>query len=376
MRIINKIIISLFKKIIKKNKFIKDELINYLNNEYFDELKKVVKTKENEIKKQEFHDEEKIINFNNVKSGDVVVAKLLNPGDKEEENAHLYRPFFIVGRSKKKLHGLYCTTKKKNGNEYFPLCFCGSDKTTYLNCSRIISVSIDEFIHPSKYKVKSNDARNIIKKMLHYKHNYNEIDFKAFFNKITFNSIVLYDNNLYKISGIEKNGYKAYPLSLSKGYNNISEHVIILGKKYVINESKEVILKPDKITLISDELDLHTYEEESKIKQKRDANKVGDKKVKSYRYGDVLSIKNSKNKIIYITESNKKVYYVTYSDIDFFKGISRINKSDVIACYDHLSDEEKEKLTNNINRAFESKKGDFTYLDLDKIIPTITMKKN
>lgn len=367
LEIINKIILFFFKKILKKNKNIKNEVINYLKEESFDELKKVVENKENERVQEELNKEKKI-DFANVKPGDVVLAKWLHPGEKEEDNIHLYRPFFVVGRSKKNLNGIYCTTKLRKSNEFFSLVFSGSKKTTYLDCSKIIQLSIDDFDCKAKFAVHSDDAKKVIKKMLNYRQCYNQIDFKTFFKKITFSSIVLCNNKFYKISGITEDGYKAYPLYKINGYNNISKYVNIFGKKYIIKEDEKAVLKPADITVITDEVDYHVYEEEAKMKQKRNSDKTGDKLVKKYRYGDVLSIKNTKNKIIYVTESNKKIYYVTHDDIDLFKGIQRIDKNCVNAYYDHLSSEEIKRLSQKLNKVFEMGNDDFTYVDLDKII--------
>lgn len=298
--------------------------------------------------------EEKQQKFMGIKAGDVVIAKYPDSG-KNKNNVYLYQPFFIVGRSAKYLHAIYCTTKTRHNKGYYPISFDGSNKITYLDCTKIINLSIDEFKWPSKYKVCPCDAKKVIKKMLNYSQIYNQIDFKEFFNEIKIGNIVLCDNKFYVISGFSENGYEAR--LLRKKRNNESKSTVIFGKKYVIAEGEKHVLKSDKIMVITDDIVFRLYD------------------VKSYQYADVLSIKGSKNKIIYITKSNKKIYYVTYDDIDFFRGISRIDKTNVITKYSRLSDYEIEKLTKKISMFLGLEKERFTDKNLNELIFPLTLRK-
>ncbi len=324
-------------------------MINYLNDKYFDELSKAVNDKKDEIDKKNFGSEKKKYDFCKVKPGDVIIAKSLNPGEKEEDNIHLYRPFFVVGKTKRKIQGIYCTTKKYTSDEYLPLTFINASKVTYLDCSRIRQIHFDDFKMISKYKINTDEAKKIINKIINYTHNYNQIDFNSFFKKITFNSIVLYGKELYKISGVTKNGYEAHPLK--QIYNNgASKYINIFGKKYEVDEEEKMVLNPDKIIVITDEPVFSKNEESEEVKKNKSLFESGDKNVENYQYGDILSINCSKSKIIYLAESKKYVYYVSMDDIDFFRGISRIDKNNVVAYYDHLKDEEKNKLAVKIDK--------------------------
>ena len=76
---------------------------------------------------------------------------------------------------------------------------------------------------------------------------------------------------------------------------------------------------------------------------------------KKYKFGDILSLKKSKEKIIYVSEYNDKLYYLTMSNLELFTGISRRNLNDIQDKYGFISEQDKKRLLMKIEIMLNSK---------------------
>lgn len=79
----------------------------------------------------------------------------------------------------------------------------------------------------------------------------------------------------------------------------------------------------------------------------------------SFKFGDILSLKDTKEKLIFICKRKKQIYTCSFSGMEIFSGMRKINKDLVLGKYDELLETDKKVLLDRLDRA----------LNLDKYIP-------
>ena len=94
-----------------------------------------------------------------------------------------------------------------------------------------------------------------------------------------------------------------------------------------------------------------------------------------YKFGDVLSLRNSKNKIIYLTSFNKQIYYITDEQLELYTGMRFVHESEINGFYRKLSDKEFSRLINVLNKPLNLEKIKFVPDDVKNDIKNNISRK-
>lgn len=169
--------------------------------------------------------------------------------------------------------------------------------------------------------------------------------------------------HLYFVVDRNDNVLEVMPVIRTNEKASRKKHTIIrktsdYGADYVkFDEIKKIIIKED----FNIEYYL-TIDDRSRIIKlhKKFLNRKNKPKSKiSYEFGDVLSLHNTSEKIIFICVRDGLLYTCNINSDDMFTGLCRITKDKVVGKYDELNIFRKQKLLSNLERA----------LELDNVIP-------
>ena len=333
LNFLTKIIIKLLKKYPK----LEENIVLY-----FDEKNMVSENEE----ASNVISQDKINKFKSVKAGDIVIAK--TPNYKGSDDSHLYRPFFIVGRSRRKLHGLYGTTSTNAmGKEgYYHFYDKSRDKVSHYDCSKIYVLDINDFKN-KLFSLDKTKCRKILDLLVKNCNFSNMVDFNEFEFEPKVGNVIISDKKYYILYGLNENkDFMAYELIKNE---NSKRYIKINNCKYTLNYSNRKIINQNDIDcVILDDANnyLRFLKENKPSKEKTKATY----KEQNYNFADVLSLKNSKDKIIYLTRKNNLIYYVTEEQLELFTGIKYIDINMVSGFYRKLSDEEINKIINVLNK--------------------------
>ena len=250
------------------------------------------------------------------------------------------------------------------------------DSDYVINCERYYVIDEDKFIY-NKGKTSSKMIEEIIRKQKVY--NARALTIKKLNFKIKENDIIEYKDEKYFVYSINKSELCCY--KLNKTVNNKKFSYGVLGDNYnleptciyIFDNSYELTNNMNLLSMENEELkklvkkDLFDYNQRPKLfyfnrtkqvkyekslinEETKKENKEDSKKEyhKKYKFGDILSLKDSKEKVIYVSEYNDKLYYLNMSNLDFFTGISRRNLNDVQDKYNIISEEDKKRLLKKI----------------------------
>lgn len=143
--------------------------------------------------------------------------------------------------------------------------------------------------------------------------------------------------------------------------SNPKERYIELDHSYWLNYIPgKVIPKYDRKITFSDG-DIHERKQEVGKHRNNTSKKNPDKSknISKHRFGEVLSLYGTKEKLIYICKRGRFIYTCHMDSDDMFTGMKRITKENIVGKHDELDDEQKKKLLLRLERA----------LELDKYIP-------
>lgn len=388
-KILSKLIIFLF----NKNPKIKEDILRYiakdeLLKEELDSTKKIVKEEEKVLSEKE--KQKRLEEFLKVEKGDVIYAKVPDNFYKNAEKDKLVRPWVVISKQEDKLIVVARSTSKRNMELKDLDCMIFvkkeddviGDSDYVINCERYYVIDEDKFIY-NKGKTSSKIIEEIIRKQKVY--NARALTIKKLNFKIKENDIIEYKDEKYFVYSINKSELCCY--KLNKTVNNKKFSYGVLGDNYnleptyiyIFDNSYELTNNMSLLSMENEELkklvkrDLFDYNEVPKlfyfnrskqakyekslvVKEEKE-NKEDTKKeqYKKYKFGDILSLKNSKEKVIYVSEYNDKLYYLTMSNLDFFTGISRRNLNDIQDKYGFINEQDKKRLLMKIEVMLNSK---------------------
>lgn len=374
-KILFKLIIFLFNKSPK----IKEDILRYIAK---DELLKeeLVNTKKEVVKEEqqlsEQLKEKRIKEFLKVEKGDVIYANVPDNFYKNDEKDKLVRPWIVIDKQDDKLIVAARSTSKRNMElkELDCMIFVKKeddvigDSNYVINCERYYVIDKDKFVY-NKGKISSKIIEEIIRKQKIY--NSRSLAVKKLNFKIKQADIIEYKDEKYFVYDVNKNEFCCYKLSESPDNKQFSYG--ILGNNYnldptciyIFDNAYEVINNMNLLSAENEELkklvkkDLFDYNQRPKLfyfnkaKQSKYEKSLINEETKKeyhkkYKFGDILSLKDSKEKVIYVSDYNDKLYYLNMSNLDFFTGISRRNLNDVQGKYNVISEQDKKRLLKKI----------------------------
>ena len=389
-KILSKLIIFLFNKSPK----IKEDILRYiakneLLKEELDSTKKIVKEEEKVLSEKE--KQKRLEEFLKVEKGDVIYAKVpvnFYKGDVKDKSV---RPWVVIKKYDDTLTVVARSTSKRNMElkELDSMIFVKKeddvigDSDYVINCEQYYVISKDNFIC-NKGKISNNLVEEIIRKQKVY--NSRSLTIKKLNFKIKENDIIEYKDDKYFVYDVNKNEFYCY--KLTKSSNNKEFSYGIFGENYTLEPN--VVYAFDNIYEFSNNMsllsieneelkklvkrDLFDYNEKPKLfymnknkqekyekslvkeePKKEEKEKIKKEYYKKYKLGDILSIKDSKEKVIYVSSYNDKLYYLTMDNLDFFTGISRKNLNDVHSKYGEISEDSIKKILIKIERMLNSK---------------------
>ena len=315
-----------------------------------------IKSNEEHIEKEK-NDEEiiKRKKFDNVKVGETVIAKTqyYNSDDLD----HLYRPHIIVGRTEDELYGLMATSVDKTGNvNYYKNYNAETCKVSFVKCSNIYKLDIDDYKYTADVGLK---VSNVLLKKIVRNANISKVDKNLFLKYVPIEPgsvIVSGDNYFFLTKKLENGNYKAYRLiRSSKNYFYLT----------INNINYEPDFKSDMIININD-IDYAILSGFQSFLNKINREKKELTKVCEYTFGDIISLKGSNEKIIYITSRGHSIYYTPIDSLELFLGISGIKASSVSTKVGRLSDLELRTLIQKIDKGLSNE---------DKTIPNNIKKE-
>lgn len=332
-------LIKLILKLIGKNEKIKKAVVDYLDNEN-DKIKDKESLATEETIKEDF-DINKYIEFqqNNyfskTKEKDVIFAA--TPDWNSEDLSHLIRPFLVIGKEDGKLKCVYSTSqdKYKNSPKYCKR-ICNDGKESYFRCDKIYLIDKERF-YKKYYVLPDSEYEEVLCKLTENCKEFDNPNFSDPKRKIFKNAVVLVCGKYYAVSEVkeEKGVFEALKLSVT---NNTKDSFRLQGKNYTISDNNPIRIRIKDVEKIVFEIPDH-------FKDKLRASIK-----KSYELGDVLSLKDTKGKVIYLTKDNKYFYCLYMSQLDFFTGICMIPKEKVVGYYRSLDESEISKLIYRVER--------------------------
>ena len=346
---LSKLIIKLMNKYPK----LKEEITNYIKLDIENNKENIMQhslEKTDDTKNIDHISQEKIMAFKSVRPGDLVIAK--TPYFKSDDESHLYRPFFIVGRSKKKLYGLYGSTSPNTLKQdyYYHYFDKVSGKVSNFNCKKIYILDKEGFKNNAS-SLDDSAGRKIVELLASNAIiNTDMIDFNAFGFEPKIGSVVLFKNEFYLLYNCTNDGsFYAYKLVCNPKHN---DGIRISNTGYMINVRESIIINKNEMDCVI--LENACTKSQIKTIEGRKGVKRKDYSNNKYNFGDVLSLKNSKEKIIYLNKENDKLYYITEDQLDFFTGIKKISVQNVNSFYRKLSNEELSRVFSVLDKPLNS----------------------
>lgn len=388
MKILGKLII----KILKKYPSLKNEIFEELKEEKAIEEKDTVIesipkpiTENDDIKITSFDLEKMIIDINNilnyknideerkekqdeVKAFDSINARAIiiaeTPNYVGDDLSHLIRPFLVVGKDSEYLYAIRETTvdKYSNNKKYYKYYNPARDVYSYLKCDEIFKINKDQFKRVAYY-MDFNEYKEILQKIVACCENFEKVDFTSFKYSLRRGSIIIKNDEPYVLMDDEKNTDEHKIAKLVKNENS-EIYIYYKGSKHVVDVDNIFKLKSsDKdYTIIGDV--------PSKF-----IGRIRNTDISDYEIGDVLSLKNSKEKIIYLTQIDKMIYYIGFDQLDFFTGISKIEENRICDRYRKLNSNEIERLISKIEKPLSNDNSVIYYAAKDNILNSISKIK-
>lgn len=264
---------------------------------------------------------------------DYIIAKAID--DEIEKTKH----FLVVGKDENFLYAIRMTPKNQSQNNNYRKCNNKfRNMQFYYRWNTIFKIGKDEFIG-KRDEVSDIIYREVISTMAKKCKSYDNIDFSSAKFLLKEGIIILKDGNLYLVINETKDINKYKIAKLEEGMNH-GVSVRIKGSKYGIcfDETMEIDSTDNDFVVISNFPILI-----KKITKK--VNKI------CYEFGDVLSLKNSNEKVIYLTQINGIVYYACFDQLELFTGICKVNKNRIEGFYRKLSDYELNNIALKLERA-------------------------
>ena len=278
--------------------------------------------------------------INKIVPGCFVMAKTPNYRivNENDDLSHLYRPFFVVGKDKNFVYGLYSTSQKKyeNDKHYFNFYNNGDNENEkdigYVYIARIESISYD-CIDRIKYYCSKLVLDRIINNLSEYVVDSKRIDYDYIDITKSPNSIVLYNNEFYVYKKKVKNKSPEIILNKLIKTDDKNDSIMINGNYYTVDFTNNIrVLKRDVVTV------------------KNNAKLLIDK-IK-YNFGDIVLVNNKK--MIYITKGAYDTYCCLLDSLEIYSGLEKINFDNISQKLGELKVEEKEKLAKKINKSLDS----------------------
>ncbi len=281
--------------------------------------------------KNKCHDK---IKFEDIKPRMVIIAK--TPDYNNPDLTHLTRPFIVVGKSSKGLYAIKETTssKCKGDNRYYVHYNYKRDIASYCKCNKIYEITKDEFKYFS-YHMPYNEYKKLIEKLTKYCKELNKIDWSLFSYRLTEGSILLKENDLYIV--LKKENDQKYKIAKLIIDNESKIYDYFMGQKHVIDT--------DNIITIDNN---NSYEVIGYVDPK--ISRLNWIDVSDYKLGDVLSLKGSNQKIIYLTQIGDRIFYLDLDSLEFYTGIGKINKEKISGFYRKLNEDEMKALVKKVEK--------------------------
>lgn len=375
-----KILTNIIIWVLKRNPEIKDNVINnFKGNQNIDV----------ELKNDNIVIDEHMLKFNNVKAGDIIISKTKDWHGKFDLK-HFYRPYFIVGRTNEELYGLYCTSSDKVKNDkrfyhyYNNMEKKEEAKVSHVDCRCFFVLNSCHFKGIAcTLDIKSR--RKIIEKVINNS-NANEdiIDFNSFKIEPKINSVVKYNGEFYFI--YDKFDNDKFCSVRLKENTKTDKGLMIFNKGYGLDKTGKEVIDKDNIDYVIYEQTNEFSKSVHKLKTNVISKEVKNDRIEieendeknnedKYKFGDVLSLRNSKNKIIYLTSFNKQIYYITDEQLELYTGMRFVHESEINGFYRKLSDKEFSRLINVLNKPLNSEKIKFVPDDVKNDIKNNISRK-
>lgn len=269
----------------------------------------------------------------NINPKDTIIAEVIDDGIKKTKN------FLVVGKDEDYLYTIRITPMDQSQNSNYKKCNNKfRNKCLHYRWNTIFKIGKDEFLK-KRGTVSEIIYNEIMRGMAKKSKSYDNIDFLSANFPLKEGSIILKDGNLYLVIKEEKDINKYKIAELKESTNN--EAIIrIKGSKYSICLDETIMVDS------TDNDFVVIFNFPSSIVKTIEKSDFG-----YYEFGDVISLKNSNKKVIYLTQINGIVYYVTFDQLELFTGICKINKDMVEGFYRKLSDFELNKIALKLEKA-------------------------
>ena len=173
-------------------------------------------------------------------------------------------------------------------------------------------------------------------------------------------AIIMCNKQLYIIININKNNDKYKVVELVPG--KASHCVHLFGQDFIANNQNIITLdKNNPIIAIKTDIDYYNY----LLKIHTNNKQISDKE---YNFADILSIKGTKEKVIYLYHTNKDVYYVPFTTLEIFSGINKLNINKIEGVYGSLSYSDIAKLVNKLDSKLANSNGKHIDKNIEKQI--------
>lgn len=158
-----------------------------------------------------------------------------------------------------------------------------------------------------------------------------------------------------------------YYNNFGKKYRKVRNFVD--GKMYFVKCDE--VIELDKNDFYIYECNL-LYEDIKRIRKKVYSYEKKKRKEKKYNFGEVLSLKDSKEKVIFAFYVDENAYTCDLESLTFFCGLSKILPEQIYGLYDTLSIDDKECLIEKLNKYIKSNK--YVDEDVKEQISKLTLK--
>ena len=284
----------------------------------------------NSLTDEEF---KKILDNTQIRS--IVVAKI--PNYEGENNNHVIRYYLVVGKDDKYF---YCshntTTDKSEHKNYYKRYDAHSNKYCFFKCYKIYKIGKDEFIS-NRFILPMEEYKDIINLYVKFCPDLDKIDFKYLNYNINVGRIIMYENEPFVVFDFIKNTniYRAFRLTPN---DDAKLYVYMKGKKHdIVFDDIREIKNTDNYTVLG-------------FAPSKVVDIIRNKDISNYEFGDVLSLKNTSEKVIFLTQIKNMVYYATFDQLDMFTGIYKMENSNIDKLYSKLSDKQLSRLISKIQK--------------------------
>ena len=141
-----------------------------------------------------------------------------------------------------------------------------------------------------------------------------------------------------------------------------SHCVHLFGQDFIANNQNIITLdKNNPIIAIKTDIDYYNYLLKIHTKDKQIS-------YNEYNFADILSIKGTKEKVIYLYHTDKDVYYVPFTTLEIFSGINKLNINKIEGVYGSLSYSDIAKLVNKLDSKLANSNGKHIDKNIEKQI--------